>query len=211
MSKIITLTPEQVKAHPLIRKKGNTMEHGQVRKDMSIMKNSIIFMDIDGVINNYLYCERMKNEPKNPNLPLLTEMDLSMMKRIVRLATETNSDIVLSSSWKAVWNYKKADIGKANMQKMFDYVGIHIIDTTPDLTGGRAKEIKQWLDEHPTVTHFVSLDDDYPESYYKKAGIPNHTIHTKYWCIEESQGGFQEKHYQKALDILKTEYNKTDM
>ena len=61
-------------------------------------------MDIDGVINNYLYCEHMKNKPKNPNLPLLTEMDLSMMKRIVRLATETNSDIVLSSSWKAVWN-----------------------------------------------------------------------------------------------------------
>ena len=30
------------------------------------MKNSIIFMDIDGVINNHLYCERMKNEPKNP-------------------------------------------------------------------------------------------------------------------------------------------------
>ena len=96
------------------------------------------------------------------------------------------------------------------MQKMFDYVGIHIIDTTPDLTGGRAKEIKQWLDEHPTVTHFVSLDDDYPESYYKKAGIPNHTIHTKYWCINESQGGFQEKHYQKALEILKTKY-KTDV
>ncbi len=67
-------------------------------------------MDIDGVINNYLYCERMKNEPKNPDLPLLTEMDLSMMKRIVRLATETNSDIVLSSSWKAVWNYKKKQI-----------------------------------------------------------------------------------------------------
>lgn len=174
------------------------------------MKNSVIFMDIDGVINNYLYCERMKNEPKNPDLPFLTEMDLDMMKRIVRLATETNSDIVLSSSWKAVWNYENNDIGKTNMQKMFDYVGIHIIDTTPDLTDGRAKEIKQWLDEHPTVTHFVSLDDDYPESYYKKAGIPNHTIHTKYWCINESQGGFQEKHYQKALEILKTKY-KTDV
>lgn len=170
------------------------------------MKNSIIFMDIDGVINNYLYCERMKYEPKNPDLPFLTEMNLEMMKRIVRLANETNSDIVLSSSWKAVWNYKDSDIGKNDMKKMFDYVGINIIDTTPDLKGGRAKEIKAWLDKHPNITHFVSLDDDYAESYYKRAGIPNHTIHTKYWCTDESKGGFQEKHYQKALEILRTEY-----
>ena len=90
-------------------------------------------MDIDGVINNHMYCEHMKNEPKNPDLPFLTEMDLDMMKRIVKLANETNSNIVLSSSWKAVWNYEESDIGKNNMQKMFDYVGIHIIDTTPDV------------------------------------------------------------------------------
>ena len=91
------------------------------------MKNSIIFMDIDGVINNYLYCERMKNEPKNPNLPFLTEMDLNMMKRIVRLATETNSDIVLSSSWKTVWILAKSICKKCLTMLVFTLMIPHLI------------------------------------------------------------------------------------
>ena len=172
------------------------------------MKNSIIFMDIDGVINNYLYCERLMKEPKNPDLPYLSEMNLDMMKRIVRLAKETDSDIVLSSTWKCIWTHPTAELGKDKMKKMFDHVGITIIDVTPECKGGRAVEIKQWLDEHPDVTHFVSLDDDYPESEYEKAGIPGHTIHTQYWCNDESEGGFQENHYQKAVDILKINYER---
>lgn len=172
------------------------------------MKNSIIFMDIDGVINNYLYCKKLMHQPKNPDLPYLSEMDLDMMKRIVRLAKETDSDIVLSSSWKCIWNHPTSELGKSDMKKMFDYVGINIIDTTQECKGGRAKEIRKWLDEHPSVTHFVSLDDDYPESYYRKAGIPEHTVHTKYWCDDESKGGFQEKDYKKAIEILKIKYER---
>lgn len=172
------------------------------------MKNSIIFMDIDGVINNHLYCERLMHQPKNPDLPYLSEMNLDMMKRIVRLAQETDSDIVLSSSWKCIWNTPTAEPEKDDMKKMFDYVGIRIIDTTPEYRDGRAAEIKQWLDEHPDVTHFVSLDDDYPESEYEKAGIPGHTVHTQYWCDDESKGGFQETHYQEAIDILRIKYER---
>lgn len=31
------------------------------------MKNSIIFMDIDGVINNHLYCKEQEKLPKSEN------------------------------------------------------------------------------------------------------------------------------------------------
>lgn len=41
---------------------------------------------------------------------------------------------------------------------------------------------------------------------YEKASIPGHTVHTQYWCDDESKGEFQENHYQEAVAILKIKY-----
>ena len=172
------------------------------------MKDSIIFLDIDGVLNSKPYCDRMTALYKNKEKPhpLTDQMDANIIRRIARLANESNSDIVLSSTWKCLWTDPEMIEHKKQMKSILEPNGIFIIDTTPDCIGGRTFEIRNWLDEHTNVKHFVSLDDDYPEAYYVKAGIPNHTIHTNFWCTTESEGGFQEYHFNKALEILKQDY-----
>lgn len=167
------------------------------------MKKSIIFLDIDGGVNSVVYCKRMDVKYKNeqPLNPFVKEIDPELVSRVGRLATETDSDVVLSSTWKEIWVCP--ELGKDDFASILEENNVFIKDITPTTGKGRPYEIKKWLSEHPEVKYFVSLDDDYSESFYKNHGIGGHTIHTKYWCTEESEGGFQEKDYLKAKKILK--------
>lgn len=168
-----------------------------------MMKKSIIFLDIDGVVNSVVYCKRMDEKYKNeqPANPLVKEIDPELVKRVGRLATETDSDVVLSSTWKEIWTC--SELGRENFVAILEENKVFIKDITPTTGKGRPYEIKKWLNEHLEVEYFVSLDDDYPESFYEKQGIGGHTVHTKYWCVKESEGGFRENDYLKAVQILK--------
>ena len=173
-----------------------------------ITHKSVIFIDIDGVLNSKPYCDKMSSKHiSSKENPLIKDIDPAIIRRIVNLAKETDSDIVMSSTWKSIWNCDEnaAELFhiRINMKKIFEENGMIIADTTPDISGHRAEEIKAWLDSHPEVEHFVSLDDDYGDVEYQKYGLDGYNIHTLYWCLNEEEGGFQENHYQKALQILK--------
>ena len=66
------------------------------------MKKSIIFLDIDGVVNSVVYCRKMDEKYKNeqPSNPLIKEIDPDLVRGVGQLAAETDSDVVLSSTWK---------------------------------------------------------------------------------------------------------------
>lgn len=117
------------------------------------MKSSVIFLDIDGVLNSKRYCTEMfektrccKLEDLKPN-SLIREMDPEIIQRVARLASETDSSVVLSSSWKHMWNDSVSNgLAKADMQLMFETFGLHVEDeATPDVeSGNRPVEIKMF-------------------------------------------------------------------
>ena len=79
-----------------------------------------------------------------------------------------------------------------------------IYDKTPVINNNRPLEIKTWLTQHPNVTHFVILDDDFNSDAYAEYQLEKHLVHTNYFCKELKDGGLQNIHVEKAIEILRT-------
>lgn len=108
---------------------------------------NIIFFDIDGVLNYY---------------GAHAFVDWDIVDRLMKMANDTNSKLVMSSSWKDVlispFMYHYTD--KFQVTKLVDTLGDLYIGYTPDIApDDRELEIQQWLDEHPETENFVILDD----------------------------------------------------
>lgn len=105
----------------------------------------VLFLDIDGVLNNSSTFERYRGvigvEPDK----------VDILRRIVR---DTGIQLVLSSSWRidADWRATMKEVG----------IDIEFLDATPYNRGltSRGTEVKQWLADHPGVERFACLDDD---------------------------------------------------
>ena len=102
----------------------------------------IIFLDIDGVLNN--------TQTKNPRkFPYIVEPEL--VDRIRDLQLATGAEIVLSSTWR----YDPVGLLAAK------YYGIPFIDATPDLPGkARRDEMRQWIHDCHRVERFIVIDDE---------------------------------------------------
>ena len=85
---------------------------------------------------------------------ILDDGAIDLLKTIVE---STNSEIVLSSSWR--WYKESREKIKEQLQKH----NLKFIDITPtrtDKTLKREEEIQNWLDSHPEVVNYVILDDE---------------------------------------------------
>lgn len=85
---------------------------------------------------------------------ILDDEAIDLLKTIVE---STNSEIVLSSSWR--WYKESREKIKEQLQKH----NLKFIDITPtrtDKTLKREEEIQNWLDSHPEVVNYVILDDE---------------------------------------------------
>ncbi|TNE45726.1 MAG: hypothetical protein EP343_26070 [Deltaproteobacteria bacterium] len=114
---------------------------------------NVIFLDIDGVLNNDL-CQRAGNESICPE-------NVEQFNRIIRA---TKASIVLSSSWRLMIGRSNQYKTLSDLQRYLRIRGVQgtIIDTTPDLTMQnkvRGQEISKWLKEHPEVAEYIILDD----------------------------------------------------
>jgi hypothetical protein len=99
----------------------------------------IIFLDIDGVLNNYdTLGEGLDWEP-------------SLVEILNRIIKETEAKVVISSTWRRTERHR--NIIKNDMK-------INFIDITPKLWEERGYEIQAWLDKNPDVERFIILDDD---------------------------------------------------
>jgi hypothetical protein len=50
---------------------------------------------------------------------------------------------------------------------------------------------------------FVSLDDDFSKEKYDIYGIGDCLVKTEFFCKDISEGGIQQRHVDKAIEILK--------
>lgn len=85
---------------------------------------------------------------------ILDDEAIDLLRTIVE---STNSEIVLSSSWR--WYKESREKIREQLQKH----NLKFIDITPtrtDITLKREEEIQSWLDSHPEVVNYVILDDE---------------------------------------------------
>lgn len=80
----------------------------------------------------------------------MSKFDWTAIALIQRICNKSNVKIVVSSTWRKMFSYQ--EIG-ANLK-------LPTIDSTPEFSGWRGYEIKDWLDRHPEVTKYAIIDDD---------------------------------------------------
>lgn len=123
----------------------------------------VIFLDIDGVINNWTDLDILFEECEDSSIySSIDGFSKKSIDVVKKMENELGAKIVLCSTW-------RKDEHIDEVKKVFN-----IFDRTPVLTGKtyrdhlfkyseyipRHIEIQSWLDDHENVTNFVILDDD---------------------------------------------------
>ena len=157
-----------------------------------------IFLDIDGVLNSdssKSYCREYIG------------IDKDKVRRLAAIVSETEADIILTSTWKHGWQPKrKYDKFQFPLAKYLDdhmqkKGKLKIKDKTPEMfdeSKMRGRSIKAYLALHPEYTSWVVLDD-MVFSDYSKTGIYPHLV------ITDPQTGLTDDDAAAAIKILKQE------
>lgn len=113
----------------------------------------VIFLDIDGVLNN----NRLVREG---GMYTINSDMIAILKKIVDVV---DADIVLSSTWRIEEDNRKR-VRAALAEHGLDYIDCTIdlnnVDRSWSKRVKRVEEIKEWLGRHPEVTDFAIIDDD---------------------------------------------------
>lgn len=129
------------------------------------MRNKIIFLGIDGVLNTYIDFHEMLTfgHPINNNTKVINRGLLSVLHKIIEY---TDAKIVISSPWKLV--YPLQQIHDFFVQHGWKYSIDSIIDHTPNLNKSvdhdliedmKGREISQYIDNNiSNIENFVIID-----------------------------------------------------
>ena len=148
------------------------------RKDR-IMK--VIFLDVDGVLNNDGYFERTKNEKQNR-----IELDDENIKCLKEIIDLTGAKVVVTSTWKELRIYNEL----ISYLKNF---GIEVYDKTVHMSYNRGDEIREYLSTHE-IDNFIILDDEIFKDFNE---LISHLVKTDFY-----NGGLTEKHKTLALKLM---------
>lgn len=159
------------------------------------MKDRIIFLDIDGVLNshrswmayNHLPFDTVEEINKH-------ELDPIAVGNLHRIITETGSRVVISSAWRIT-------IDLEGLRDIFEYYGWErdwIIDVTPrdPERAHRGTEIEMWMManvESFKNFKYAIIDDDSDMLDWQKS----RHVHTEY------ADGLLFKHYKQLSELLK--------
>ena len=188
--------------------------------------DSVIFLDIDGVLNN--------DDEKNGKGKYIVG---EYVQNLSKLVEATSAKIVLTSSWRkglVDWinrNFPEEDFYATHYKMLLSYFSannLHIAGVTPinheiaskdmfsKIKYARPLEINEWLKKNPNVNHFVILDD---EDTWDWGNLLGHVVLTSkrssensfgsygIRCWERSEKGFKKEHIAEAASILKLSRN----
>lgn len=109
----------------------------------------IIFLDIDGVLNN---AKLRWTDGKDA-------IDHACVNVLSQIIQETGAKIVVHSTWRV--GFSDIDSLKADFSKFLPPLIIDsIIDMTLDLPDGKGAEIREWIAENNFGGKFAVIDDD---------------------------------------------------
>ena len=117
---------------------------------------NIFFLDVDGVLNLIDYLIKLYYETQKPHSGYDYPFDERCLGNLKRLVEETNSKIVITSSW------RKETIGKSVLiSKLKEYnLDKSIIGYTPILNQLRETEIEYFLDSFDRLPNYIIIDDE---------------------------------------------------
>ena len=142
---------------------------------------NVIFLDFNGILDT------------NDNMDVIDEGNLNRLKVLVDMF---NAKVVISSSLKNSYYYT----GRYSklLQSIIDILleaGIDVIGITPKCES-REEEIIMYLNNHPEISNYCILDDDYDMDELKE-----HLVKLP-MQMEEGQMGFTQEYLDKAIGIL---------
>lgn len=112
----------------------------------------IIFLDVDGVLNNGSWAMEMYDKGiRTYRDDILYEPALERLKRIV---DATDAQIVVSSSWRQIPTAYK------HLQEWLEMYGMKVADITSYVGGCRGDDITAWFNRNPGEWSYVILDDE---------------------------------------------------
>jgi hypothetical protein len=132
------------------------------------VKRPIIFLDCDGVLNNY--STHTRSRLGDPRAPFLSEDRL--VNRLQDFVFETNAIVCISSTWrKRCRSTPKSAWRETQRRDMMRLIGPWLDDFIPRtgawrtpsmLSGFRGSEIAEWFRMYPKYagSHHVIFDDD---------------------------------------------------
>lgn len=148
----------------------------------------VIFLDIDGVLNNAFLKE---------TIGIIVGIGNKYVKRLRKIVDATGAKIVLTSSWREYKTPEGDDIHWEYLVRKLAKEGLTIYDVTKDRGDNRGYGILQWY-THRDVTDWVVLDDEEFDDY-RPYGILKHLVKTYYYSPD---GGLQDEDVEKAIEIL---------
>lgn len=148
----------------------------------------IIFLDIDGVLNNFSTLHKFDlDDPAE----MLDPLCVSNLNKIIE---KSSAKVVISSSWRFMHHFE--DLAKILEKKGFKG---EVIDQTPEIfyirkgeEACRGDEIEDWIkNSKEPIEAFVILDDD-----SDMRNVKNRLVQTS------MDTGLTEKHLEAALVML---------
>ncbi|MDE6749286.1 MAG: hypothetical protein K2K21_09550 [Lachnospiraceae bacterium] len=129
--------------------------------------NSVIFLDIDGVLNSNFWNDSHQKEISDGKL-----IDIEKIQLLAKLVRKTNSKIILHSGWRFWYNSNLEPTRKEseNLSRLMQQEGLVIDGMTPDFSTEeirkskkfslvKASEILAWLAEHKEIDKWLVIDD----------------------------------------------------
>lgn len=155
----------------------------------------VLFLDIDGVMNNKKHCESWQPHTGQPvDMTNQTCFDPKSVAALAEILAKSKCQVVLSSTWRY---YNTL----AEMETFFELVGLkfkfldHTSMQPKDLRRGH--EIAEWLEAHPEVRNYVILDDD--------SDVAECEVVRDRWVKTSWFVGLQQEHVSQALKHLGVE------
>lgn len=162
---------------------------------------NIIFLDVDGVLNDFYTLKKRgkRNIFEEPEL----DLDEDKIKLLKELIDKTNAKIVLSSSWRVFFDKDtlnpKNNHGQELRRLLYKY-GLEIYSLTKRSGNGkREDEINDWLENHDDIESFVILDD---EDSHLPGFVGENLVKTEYYSENSEECGLTPNHVEEAVRIM---------
>ncbi len=157
----------------------------------------IIFLDVDGVLNNCGTRERSNRG--------MIGVDPKKVRLLKNLQEASGARIVLSSTWREEWEPSYEDCGPDGkyLSDSLANGGVEVFDKIPGWSGiHRGEEIRQYA-KQCGCRSFLVLDDqkfpDFTVNGIRESGSRANWIHTDFYS---RRGGLRKEHIPLALQLF---------
>ena len=161
----------------------------------------IVFVDVDGVLNNGNTLSRLKLAGTHGSIDLSQLIDPANLRMLQRVVEATGAAVVVSSSWRL------RESQMETLRSALAACGVRVIGQTPELDAHsdpracRAAEIRLWLTDHGAdgAPQWVAIDDldlDCDGCGHHRLG-PSHFVRT------DAERGLTEADVDRAIAALR--------